>query len=178
MRGSDNQNPDPVYLYNLYNDIADNMRSQAASLIKVERAIAEQTIIIRTYDQKHTEHDRRLERHDDRLRKVERRQDSCGADAQIRGMWHHIKKLSAFKDMIQSRANEDSNVIDLHALRMQEAATSDASAWRKTAFKWVPWLLVAFVTGIALATVLVVKVVSAETVLPDLPKMDVKTDVK
>ncbi|MBN2256687.1 MAG: hypothetical protein JW704_02535 [Anaerolineaceae bacterium] len=157
-------------LYDLYSDLSESNRALAKSMIQVERAIGEQTIIIKTYDRKHIEHDRRLERHEERIRTVERRQDTCGADAQIRGIWHHVKRLNAFKDMIMERSSDDSKVIDIHAMRIQEAASKDAVALRHAALRWVPWLVVAFVFGIALATLLIVKTVQGEAfVLPSPP---------
>jgi len=176
----DNENAlDFKQLYKLYDELAESNRSLARSMIQVERSIAEQTIIIRTFDKKHTEHDRRLDRHAKQIREVERKQDSCGAETQIKGLWGQIKRLNSFKDMIMDRSRDDSKVIDIHALRMEEMAAKDAAALRSTAIKWIPWLVVAFVLGIAISMFLLAKVVYGDTLipLPDPPKVQLKTNL-
>ncbi|MDD5510961.1 MAG: hypothetical protein PHI12_09125 [Dehalococcoidales bacterium] len=176
LKKDESNDLDVQRLYRLYSDLSESNRALAKSMVQVEKAIAEQTIIIKAFDTKHTEHDRRLERHEERIRVVERKQDTCGAESQIRGIWHHIKRLNAFKDMITDRSADDSKVIDIHAIRMQEMAAKDVAALRSTAFRWIPWLLVAFAMGIALATMLIVQTVRGDALiqLPSPPKIQVK----
>jgi hypothetical protein len=172
---------DLAYLKNLYDSLANSNRAQAETLSDLSRHVGEMGVLLRAFDKKQTEQDKALGRHSDRIRAVELGHAQCSAKSEIKGIWHHVKRMNAFKDMIMDKSREDSQAIDLHALRMQEAIARDQASFsfKNTAIKWVPWLVVAFAMGVALATVFVVQTVSGQTLVPfpSTPKIQLQDGV-
>jgi len=141
---------------------------QTEQIGKLTEIAAGTKAILEGHSEKHREHSERVSDHDIRIRDVERVQDSCRAGTEISLIKKQMNRLIAFKDMILSKNNEDSSVIDVHAQRMKaavESAMGNQIPWKILLWKMLPWLLLVFAFGIALATIIVTKSLSGEKVV-------------
>ena len=178
MEKNSHSNFDMMYLRELFDDLSSSNKAQSKTLAKVSSDIGMINLSLKNISDKVEDQKKDIEKHDARIREVERGQDSCEAMSQIKGIWYHIKRLNAFKDMISSKAEEDTGVIDLHAHMMEKAADaarrSEAEGIRSGIIKYAPWFIVVFVVGVALATIVTMKFLSGEKLngLPGMKSID------
>jgi hypothetical protein len=77
-----------------------------------------------------------------------------------------------------SKADENSQVIDVHAERMKaavEAAMTQQVPWKVLLIKMLPWFLLIFITGIVLTTVFITQTMAGNA--PDI-SIPAKVDFK
>lgn len=162
-------NIDFMYLKDLYASLAASYNEQSKILSSLNSNISAMNISISSLVKRSEEHDKRLDSHESRIRDVERKHDTCDASSQIRGVWHHIKRLNAFKDMISIKSQEDSQIIDLHAARMdyeaQKTKESNMIPYKGALVKMIPWFVVVFVFGISLASILMFQFFSGKEIM-------------
>lgn len=168
MPKSDTSSLDVSYMKRLYEDLSSSNKEQARALAEMGKSVGEMGIILKSMDEKQSEHSKKLERYEERIRKVERGQDSCEAAGQIRGIWHHIKRLNLFRDAILDRSREDSQMVNIQALERSSSAA--AVPFRDSAIRMLPWFIVVFAVGIALATIVAVQMFSGRQII-DIPSM-------
>lgn len=184
MGKTEDINPSKIdihYLRSLYDGLADSYNKQSDILRSLDKNVAKMGTTLNSFKGKNEEQDLRLNQHQDRIRQVERKQDSCDAGTHVENIWHHVKRFNAFKDMIVSKSNEDSSVIDLHAQRMQQAAEvvlSQHNSYRGMLIKMLPWFVVVFVFGVAMTTLVIFQAFSGEQVIDvsNLPRIESKTN--
>lgn len=173
---------DAKYVKGIVDDLSQTTREQGKILVELKGIAIETKTILEGQAEKARSHDRKLEEHDRRIRSVERRQDGCKADVEISAIKKQLNRFIAFKDMIMSRADQDSKVIDIHAARMKaavEAQMVQQVPYKILLIKMLPWFIVIFITGIALTSIILFKSFSGNTsdLLPSVPKIDLNANL-
>lgn len=164
------------YVKSLIDDISEANKNQSETLVRLEKIAVETNGLLKSHQRYIDENKSDIKEHDKRIRAVERKQDGCTAVPEVKEMKTHIQRLLSFKDMIMSKANEDSTVIDVHAERMKaavEAAKLNLIPGKVWIIKTLPWMIIVFVVGIVLATIVTIKAVSDEKVSIPVPKIEV-----
>jgi hypothetical protein len=81
--------------------------------------------------------------------------------------------------MILSKTNEDSGVLDVHALRMKKAvddAMLNQIPFKILILKMLPWMIIVFVIGIVLATVITTQMFYNDNIVVPNPQIEIKTN--
>lgn len=167
------------YLKGIYDDLSSSNRKQSDQIAKLYGLARETKALLEGYSDRQKEHGNRISDHEIRIRDVERVQASCKADIEITGIKKQLNRLVAFKDMILSKSNEDSQVIDVHAQRMKaavESAMTQQVPWKILAWKALPWMIVVFAAGVVLATILATKMLSGEKVVLKAPGIEMSAN--
>lgn len=170
---------DMRYLETLYEDLSGVTKSQALTLKSLERIAIETQMLLEAQDEKVSDNKKMLKDHDTRIRSVERRQDLCTASDEIGIIKRQLNRLIAFKDMILSRTNEDSGVLDIHAMRMKKAmddAMVNQIPFKFLILKMLPWMVIVFVIGIVLATIITMKMFYNDDIVVPNPQVEMKTN--
>lgn len=170
---------DMRYLETLYEDLSGVTKSQALTLKSLERIAIETQMFLEAQGEKVDDNKKTLKEHDTRIRSVERRQDLCTASDEIGVIKRQLNRLVAFKDMVLSRTNEDSGVLDVHAMRMKKAvddAMVNQIPFKILIIKMLPWMIIIFVIGIVLATIITTKMFYNDSIVVPNPKIEIKTN--
>ena len=170
---------DVRYVKGIVSELSDTTKKQADTLNELKSIAIETKILLEVQSGKQRDHTRKLDDHSVRIRAVER--DSGKMDVEIGALRKGLNRLLAFKDMITSRADEDSKVIDVHATRMKaavNAAMTQQLPYKVFFMKMLPWLIVVFACGIAIASIITFKALTGNaddiSVIPD---VDLKTNL-
>lgn len=170
---------DMRYLGTLYEDLSEATKNQAVTLKTLERIAIETQTFLEAQGEKVDDNRKTLKEHDTRIRNVERRQDLCTAPNDVSAIKKQLNRLVAFKDMILSRTNEDSGVLDVHAMRMRKAmddAMVKQIPFKILIIKMLPWMVIVFVIGIVLATIITMKMFYNDSIVVPNPKIEIKTN--
>lgn len=154
---------DVRFLRRLYEDLSANSREQSQAMIKLEKSVSKMGAALESMDEKQNEQAERLGRYEDRIRKVERAQDSNDVSGQVRGLWYHVKRLNSFKDAVLDKSREDSKVFDISQADRSNGVA--AATFKASMIKMIPWFIVVFAFGIALATVITVQTFSGRQLI-------------
>lgn len=170
---------DMRYLETLYEDLSGVTKSQALTLKPLERIAIETQMFLEAQGEKVNDNKKTLKEHDIRIRNVERKQDLCTSSNDIGAIKKQLNRFVAFKDMILSRTNEDSDVLDIHAMRMRKAvddAMIKQVPFKLLILKMLPWMVIVFVIGIVLATIITMKMFYNDDIVVPNPQVEMKTN--
>jgi hypothetical protein len=154
---------DVRYLKKLYEELVTSSREQTRVMSKMEKHVGEMGVILKSLDEKQADHAKKLEKYEERIRKVEKTQYSCNAQGQIRGLWAQVRGLNAFKDAALDRSREDSQVFNIRTIDGQ-VGSSEATL-KASAIRMLPWFVVVFVVGVVLATMVVFQAFSGKQII-------------
>jgi len=174
-----NDDLDIKYLGTLYADLSSANKRQEETLRKLEIIARETKAFLESQSEKVNDNRNKLNDHDIRIRDIEKKQYGCNAQLEIGIIKRQLNRLVAFKDMIMSKTNEDSNVLDIHAERLQRAVDDAMIKQMPTKMfiiKMLPWMIIVFVIGIALATIITTKMFYNENIPIPNPSLDIKTN--
>jgi hypothetical protein len=174
-----NDEYDIRYLGTLYEDLSEANRRQEVTLKSLEKIAIETRTFLVSQGEKVEDNKTKIKEHDGRIRNVERKQDLCTAPNDISGIKKQLNRLIAFKDMILSKTNEDSGVLDVHALRMKKAvddAMLNQIPFKILILKMLPWMIIVFVIGIVLATVITTQMFYNDNIVVPNPQIEIKTN--
>lgn len=165
MAEGKSSNFDIVYLREMFEGLSSEQRKATDDL---RSNVDRMGVLLDVFSDRLKEHNDRIVKNSDDIRVLERKQNSCDASSQIKGIWYHIKRLNAFKDIVMDRSRDDSSIIDVHAMKMEKAAEEAAEKQkrkeiRSMVLRFAPWAIVVFVVGVVLATLIVVKAFSGDT---------------
>ena len=168
---------DVQFLKSLYEGLADSYSKQAEALASLDKTAGEMGVLLKGIESKNAEQDSTLKEHGKRIHAVEMTQAADDSKSQLRGVWHHIKRLNAFMDLQQrGTPNIDTSMIDTHAQRMQHAAdvaVAQQDVTLKVAIvKILPWAIITLIIAIVLTTLLTYQAITRTPVLPDLPGVE------
>ena len=167
------------YLGTLYEDLSEVTKRQTITLQSLERIAIETQTFLEAQGEKVDDNKKTIKDHDVRIRSVERKQDLCNASDDISGIKKQLNRLIVFKDMILSKTNEDSGVLDIHALRMKKAvddAMINQIPVKILLIKMLPWMILVFVVGIVLATIITTKMFYDDKIIVPNPPIEIKTN--
>lgn len=170
---------DVKYVKGLVDSLSSTSKKQADTLVSLEKIAVETKTLLKNQAEIQQRSLEKIDENSVRIRNVERFHDSCKASVEIKGIKRQLNRLVAFKDMILNRADENSQVIDVHAERMKaavEAAMGKEVPMKAAIIKSVPVILIVFVTGIALATLLAFQVFTGTKVV-SAQGIEIKTNV-
>ena len=165
---------DVKFLKNLYEELSRSYDKQASSLASLDKTIAEMQVMLRVFESKEHDQDARLAEHSRRIHVVEMLHASCSSESQIKGLWHHIKRLNAFMDIRKAKDGIDTGVIDKHAQRIQHAIDlaeeQDPISYKVAVLKTLPWIIITIIIAIVLTTMVTLQAITGNPVFPTLPK--------
>ena len=174
------------YVKNLVDDLKQVSRDQAKSMAKLTDEMATMREVVSGIGtsvdgiKKNNERvAKEVKEHEDRIRGVEIHEARCDYGRQIKGVWKNINRLNALMDLIKQDEDNDINtgMIDVHEQRMMhmsEIAMDRGGEFKAAMLKMLPWFIVVFVVGIALATIVVFQVVSGDDTKINVPQIEIK----
>jgi hypothetical protein len=170
---------DVRFLKNLYEGLSESYEKQASALASIDKTVGKMGVMLQSFETKNVEQDTTLKEHGKRIHSVELIQASDDSKSQLRGVWHHIKRLTAFMDLQQRGTDRiDTRAIDTHAQRMQHAAdivmSHDDVTFKVALVKILPWAIITLIVAIVLTTLLTFQALTNTQVLPDIPKVEDK----
>lgn len=156
---------DVRFLKTLYEELSSSYEKQAQSLASLDKTTGEMGIILKNFESKNKEQDFKLVEHSKRIHDVEMKQAGCNVDSQIKGMWHHVKRLNAFMDLGKRSSDLDTSQIDTHAQRMQhsyEMTMDRPNPLRDFLLKLAPWMLIGLIVGSGITAILIYQAFSGK----------------
>ena len=144
------------YLKSLFDNLDASYKSQSNILGELNTNVAMMSVSLINIEKKNTEQDVILREHTEQIRNLERVHDSCRAATELRGVWHHIKRLNAYVDLAKEEKGIDTTKIDVHAQRLQHEKDKllNNTGVIKVVSRVMPWLLVGIIVGSGLFGVL------------------------
>ena len=165
---------DVRFLKSLYEGLSESYEKQANALASIDKTVGEMGVMMKSFETKNSEQDSTIKEHGKRIHTVELTQASDDSKSQLRGVWHHIKRLNAFMDLQQRGTdNIDTKAIDTHAQRMQHATemamSHDDVTFKAALLKVLPGVIIVIIVAIVLTTLLTFQMLTGQTVIPDTP---------